>query len=96
MATLSATGNPKVHAGFEPLVDGFEHVPYDDLSSAERLLERREVVAVLVEPVQGEGGVIVPTENYLAGLETICRQHEALLMLDELNAMVKSITLHGS
>jgi acetylornithine/N-succinyldiaminopimelate aminotransferase len=88
MATLSATGNPKVHAGFEPLVDGFEHVPYDDLSSAERLLERREVVAVLVEPVQGEGGVIVPTENYLAGLETICRQHEALLMLDEVQTGV--------
>ena len=68
MATLSATGNAKVHAGFQPLVSGFKHVPYDDLSKAERALEKREVVAVLVEPIQGEGGVIVPQDNYLAAL----------------------------
>ena len=83
MATLSATGNSKVHAGFEPLMKGFEHIPYDDLSSAEKTLKKKDAVAILVEPIQGEGGVIVPKGDYLAGLERICRKHGTLLMLDE-------------
>ena len=83
MATLSVTGNSKVHAGFEPLMKGFEHIPYDDLSSAEKTLKKKDAVAILVEPIQGEGGVIVPKGDYLAGLERICRKHGTLLMLDE-------------
>jgi acetylornithine/N-succinyldiaminopimelate aminotransferase len=84
LATLSATGNRRVQAGFEPLVQGFVRVPYGDLDAMERLARgASEVVAVLVEPIQGEGGVRLPPPGYLAGLRTLCDAHGWLLMLDE-------------
>ncbi len=84
MATLSATGNAKIQAGFEPLVPGFVHVPYGDLDAVRAAGARhRGIVAVLVEPVQGEGGVRLPPAGYLAGLRELCDEHGWLLMLDE-------------
>jgi acetylornithine aminotransferase len=82
LATLSATGNPKVQDGFEPLVDGFVRVPYGSVAAVEAVADPK-VVAILVEPVQGEGGVRVPTDDYLPGLRRICDQRGWLLMLDE-------------
>jgi len=84
MATLSATGSRKVQAGFEPLVSGFVRVPYDDLEAVRRVAENnRNVVAVLVELVQGEGGVNICHDGYLRGLREICDANGWLLMLDE-------------
>lgn len=86
MATLSATGNRKVQAGFEPLVSGFIRVPYDDVESVRQIAARNaNVVAVLVEPVQGEGGINIPKDasGYLEALRQICNEHDWLLMLDE-------------
>ncbi len=83
LATLSATGNPKIHAGFEPLVDGFIRVPYDDVDAVGNAAAHADVVAVLVEPVQGEGGIIVPQPRYLAALRKLCDDRGILLMLDE-------------
>jgi acetylornithine aminotransferase len=84
LATLSATGNRKVQAGFEPLVQGFVRVPYDDLEAVRQVaLHNPDVVAVLVEPIQGEGGIRTPDVSYLQGLRQICDQHGWLLMLDE-------------
>jgi len=86
MATLSATGNRKVQAGFEPLLKGFIRVPFDDLDSVKKIAEQnKNVVAIFVEPIQGEGGVRLP-ENlnlYLNELKNICEQNNWLLMLDE-------------
>lgn len=85
MATLTATGNPKVQKGFEPLVPGFIRAPYNDIAAVEKLAaEHDNIVAVLVEPVQGEGGVRVPDEHYLPGLRALCDRHQWLLMLDEI------------
>ncbi len=83
LATLSATGNPKVHAGFEPLVEGFIRVPYDDVDAVGHAAAHADVVAVLVEPVEGEGGIIVPQPRYLSALRKICDDRGILLMLDE-------------
>ena len=84
MATLSATGNRKVQAGFEPLVSGFVRVPFGDSAAVEALAaHHRNIVAVLVEPYQGEGGVQIPQANYLAELRRICDEQSWLLMLDE-------------
>lgn len=85
LATLSATGNPKVHAGFEPLVQGFVRFPYDDVDALEAIAAREpDVVAVLVEPVLGEGGVVIPADDYLTRLRALCDRHQWLLMLDEI------------
>jgi acetylornithine/N-succinyldiaminopimelate aminotransferase len=89
MATLSATGNRKAQAGFEPLVSGFVRVPFDDLDAVRQVAARnKHVVAVLVEPVQGEGGINVPQDvsAYLSGLREICDEHGWLLMLDEVQS----------
>jgi acetylornithine/N-succinyldiaminopimelate aminotransferase len=87
IATLSATGSRKVQAGFEPLVAGFVRVPFDDLEAIRRVAEsNRNVVAVLVELLQGEGGVNVCHEGYLRGLRQICEAHGWLLMLDEVQS----------
>ncbi len=84
MATLSATGNRKVQAGFEPLVTGFVRVPYNDLEAIRQIaLHNFSVVAVLVEPIQGEGGICTPDASYLQQLREICTQHHWLLMVDE-------------
>lgn len=86
MATLSATGNRKVQAGFEPLVSGFIRVPYDDIEAVKQVASRNSnVVAILVEPVQGEGGINIPKDAgaYLETLRQICDAHGWLLMLDE-------------
>ena len=85
LATLSATGNRKVQAGFEPLVKGFLRAPYNDLEAIENIAKHHpEVVAILVEPVQGEGGVRVPEESYLQALQVLCHKHGWLLMVDEI------------
>jgi acetylornithine aminotransferase len=85
LATLSATGNRKVQAGFEPLVQGFVRVPYDDIEAINEIAtHHNNVVAVLVEPVQGEGGVNIPASGYLQQIRQICDQHQWLMMLDEI------------
>ncbi|HQS36740.1 MAG: aspartate aminotransferase family protein [Methylotenera sp. 24-45-7] len=86
MATLSATGNYKVQAGFEPLVSGFIRVPYDDVEAVKHVAEHHpNIVAILVEPVQGEGGINIPKDasGYLESLRKICDAHGWLLMIDE-------------
>ena len=84
MATLTATGNRKVHAGFEPLLAGFVRAPYDDVASIERIAaNNKEVVALLVEPILGEGGIRIPDAGYLDALRGICDANDWLLMLDE-------------
>lgn len=84
MATLTATGNRKVQAGFEPLLSGFVRVPYNDVEAVRQVaLHNDDVVAVLVEPIEGEGGVAIPDANYLTQLREICDAHGWLLMLDE-------------
>jgi acetylornithine/N-succinyldiaminopimelate aminotransferase len=85
LATLTATGNRKVQAGFEPLVQGFIRVPYNNLHAIETVAANSgDVVAVLVEPIQGEGGINLPDPDYLPGLRRICDAHGWLLMLDEI------------
>lgn len=84
MATLTATGNRKVHAGFEPLLSGFVRAPYDDIEAVEQIAANNpDVVAVFVEPVLGEGGIHIPRPGYLEALRRICDAHNWLLMLDE-------------
>jgi acetylornithine aminotransferase len=85
LATLTATGNRKIQAGFEPLVPGFLRAPYDDLDAVRTIAgNSSRVVAVLVEPITGEGGIRIPSENYLGGLRQLCDEHGWLLMLDEI------------
>lgn len=85
MATLSASGDPKIQAGFEPLVSGFLRVPFNDIPAIQALAEtRRDIVAILVEPILGSGGVCVPSFDYLSRLREICDTHQWLLMLDEI------------
>src|SRR5207237_5432440 len=83
--TLSATGNRKIQAGFEPLVQGFYRVPYNDVDAV-RLAgdNNKNVVAVFVEPVQGEGGIQIPDRGYLSALRKLCDERGWLLMLDEI------------
>ncbi len=84
MATLTATGNRKTQAGFEPLLTGFVRAPYDDLAAVEQIaVNNQNIVAILLETYQGEGGVNFPQANYLQGLRQICDQRGWLLMLDE-------------
>ena len=85
LATLSATGNRKVQAGFEPLVQGFIRVPYGDLAALQAVADnQQDVVAVLVEPIQGEGGVNVPPADYLPGVRALCDSKDWLMILDEI------------
>jgi acetylornithine aminotransferase len=87
MATLTATGNRKVQAGFEPLVGGFARVPYNDLESIEQIAKQMQnVVAVMVEPIQGEAGIQIPDEKYLIGIREICDTQGWLMMLDEVQS----------
>ena len=87
LGALSATGQEKYQHGFEPLVPGFKHVPYNDLRAVERAIDSR-TAAVIVEPVQGEGGVRVPDDDYLPGLRKLCDAAGVLLILDEVQTGV--------
>ncbi len=85
LATLTATGNRKVHAGFEPLVRGFSRAPFNDIDAIQAIGENNpNIVAVLVEPIQGEGGVNIPAPDYLQQLRALCDAKGWLLMLDEI------------
>ena len=79
---MEATGQPAVSAGFEPLLDGFQHVPYNDLPAVAEAIDE-QTVAVMVEPIQGEGGMNVPDDGYLPGLRKLCDEHDLLLICDE-------------
>lgn len=83
MATLTATGNPKVKKGFTPLVSGFSHVPFDDIEAIKKAATEN-TVAVMVEPIQGEGGVRIPANTYLKQLRELCTANNWLLILDEI------------
>ena len=82
MASLSATGQEKFHKGFSPLLPGFRHQPFDDVESAASAVSDK-TCAILVEPIQGEGGIRIPSEGYLRGLREICDANDLLLMFDE-------------
>ncbi len=85
LATLTATGNKNAQAGFEPLVDGFVRVPFDDIKAIEQVAAtNKNIVAVLVEPIQGEGGIRIPAADYLDKIRALCDQHDWLMMLDEI------------
>ena len=86
-AAISATGQPNYHDGFGPLVEGFTYVPFGDLDALEAAIDD-ETCAVLMEPVQGEGGVLVPPEGYLRGLREVCDRKGVLLMFDEVQTGV--------
>jgi acetylornithine aminotransferase len=85
LATLSASGNRKIQAGFEPLVTGFSRVPFNDLDAVRVVAENnKDIVAILVEPITGEGGIQIPDAGYLKGLRAICDERGWLLILDEI------------
>jgi acetylornithine/N-succinyldiaminopimelate aminotransferase len=84
LAAVTATAQPKYHEGFEPLPPGFRYSDFNDLAAAEAAMAAGDVCAVLVEPVQGEGGVTPATDDFLHGLRALCDRHDALLMLDEI------------
>jgi len=89
MATLTATGNRKIHAGFEPLVQGFVRAPYNDIEAIQNIAKNNpNVVAVLVEPITGEGGINIPADDYLNQIREICDQNNWLMMLDEIQTGV--------
>ncbi len=83
LATLTATGQEKVRAGYDPLPAGFRQVPYNKLDAMEAAIDEKKTVAILIEPIQAEGGVIVPNETYMLGLREICDQRRILLIFDE-------------
>jgi acetylornithine/N-succinyldiaminopimelate aminotransferase len=84
MATLSATGNRKVQAGFEPLLSGFARVPFGDVEAVRQVaLNNKNVIAIFVEPIQGEGGVQIPSPQYLNELRQIADKEDWLMMVDE-------------
>jgi acetylornithine/N-succinyldiaminopimelate aminotransferase len=87
LATLSATGQEKYHQGFQPLVPGFRMAPYDDIGALERSLSD-ETVGVMIEPIQGEGGVVVPQVDYLKRVRDFCDQNKLLMILDEIQVGV--------
>ncbi|OGW91397.1 MAG: acetylornithine aminotransferase [Nitrospirae bacterium RIFCSPLOWO2_12_FULL_63_8] len=87
MATLTATGQEKVQKGFEPLLPGFTYVPFNNLSAVEQAVSSK-TAAILLEPVQGEGGVRVADKSYLKGLRELCRQRDLLLIFDEVQTGV--------
>ena len=87
MATLTATGNRKVQAGFEPLVSGFVRVPFNDIESIKQAATHNQnIVAVFIEPIQGEGGIQVADQAYLQGLRALCDDQDWLLMIDEVQS----------
>jgi predicted acetylornithine/succinylornithine family transaminase len=96
LATLTATGQEKIRAGYDPLPSGFRQVPYDDLAAIEEAIDEKKTAAVLVEPIQAEGGVNVPGEAYMRGLRELCDQRGILLIFDEVQTgMGRTGTLFG-
>lgn len=87
LSTLSATGNPKVQAGFEPLVAGFIHVDFNDINAIKQACNS-SVVAIMVEPIQGEGGLATPPESYLQEIRQLCDEKGYLMILDEIQTGV--------
>ncbi len=95
MATITATAQPKYHVGFEPMLEGFKYVPYDDLDATEAAISEK-TCAILVEPIQSEGGVNIPSDGYLQGLRELCDQRKLLLIFDEVQtAMGRLGTFFG-
>ncbi|MCX7086527.1 MAG: aspartate aminotransferase family protein [Methylococcales bacterium] len=87
MATLSATGNAKIQQGFAPLLDGFVRVPFNDIAAIEQALQNNPaIVAILLEPIQGEGGINIPAVDYLDKIRLLCDKHQLLMMLDEIQS----------
>lgn len=84
LGTLAATGQPGKQQAFLPMPEGFTHVAYDDLAALAGALEDLPVAAVLLEPIQGEAGVVMPSSDFLGGVEELCRRHGVLLMVDEI------------
>jgi len=84
LASLSATGQPEKQSAFAPMPEGFDHVDYDDLAALEAACDPANVAAVLLEPIQGEAGVIAPSSDYLGGVRELCTEHGILLMVDEI------------
>ena len=82
LGATAATAQPKYHEGLGPLMAGFVYAPYGDLEAVRRLVDH-ETAAIMVEPIQGEGGVVVPPDGFLTGLREICDEHGILLMFDE-------------
>ncbi|MEP6862404.1 MAG: acetylornithine/succinylornithine family transaminase [Deltaproteobacteria bacterium] len=87
-ATVAITGQAKYREGFGPLVGPVEHIPYNDLEAAARVLEQRTACAIIVEPIQAEGGIIVAAPGYLAGLRRLCDDTGTLLIFDEVQTGV--------
>jgi predicted acetylornithine/succinylornithine family transaminase len=85
LGALSATGQPKYHQGLEPLLAGFSYAPFGDLDAAARLIDG-ETCAIMVEPIQGEGGINLPPDGYLQGLRALADQHKLLLIFDEVQS----------
>ena len=83
-ATISASGNAKIQAGFQPLMPGFVHIPFNDIAAAQAQAHHPDITAILVEPIQGEGGIVVPSEHYLKQLRALCNEHGWLLIIDEI------------
>ncbi|MEE2787153.1 MAG: acetylornithine transaminase [Myxococcota bacterium] len=86
-AAISATGQPKYHQGFGPLVPGFVHVPYNDLPAIASAIDET-TCAIMLEPIQGEGGIRVPDDGYLEGVRALCDEHGLLMILDEVQTGV--------
>jgi acetylornithine/N-succinyldiaminopimelate aminotransferase len=85
MATMTATGNNKIKEGFEPLVEGFIHIAYNDINALENIFdEQKDIVAVMLEPILGEGGIVIPDNNYLKDVRKITEKNNALMVLDEI------------
>jgi predicted acetylornithine/succinylornithine family transaminase len=85
MGALSATGQPKYHTGVQPMLAGFRHAPFGDLKAVESLVDN-ETIGVMVEPIQGEGGVNVPPTGFMEGLRELCDRHRLLLICDEVQS----------
>jgi acetylornithine/N-succinyldiaminopimelate aminotransferase len=83
LATLTATGQEKVRAGYDPLPDGFRQIPYNDLGAAKDAIDERKTVGILIEPIQGEGGINIPDVEYMRGLRELCDRRGLLLIFDE-------------
>lgn len=83
MATLSATGNSKVQNGFDPLLSEFVHIDFNNINAIEKFSDNKQVIAIMLEPILGESGVIIPDENYLNKVREICNKNNWLMILDE-------------